>query len=242
MTASREVRFVPECRATVSGDATSPRKLVGYAARFNILAKLPGFRECVLPGAFTRALDAKQDCLFTWNHATDKILGRTTSGTLALTQDSHGLHYVCSLADTEEARNYWETVRRGDVNSSSFAFKLDPEDQDWSEDQDPEDRSFFVRRNIRNITRLLDCSAVAFPAYAGTDVNARTAAVVPTELRSAVDAKNERRSYVKPRNRIFMPTEAECIQVARNAQHRNELEQATIVARRKRILNDILNS
>jgi HK97 family phage prohead protease len=240
MTASREVRFVPECRAEV-GDAASPRKLVGYAASFNTLAKLPGFRECVLPGAFTRALDAKQDCVFTWNHSTDKILGRTTSGTLQLQQDSRGLRYVCALPNTEEARGYWETVRRGDVNGSSFAFTLDPNDQEWSEDQDPEDRSYFVRRNIRNVTQLIDCSAVAHPAYGNTDVLARSAAIVPVELRSAVDAKNRSRLPAK-RSQVFVPpTFDACLQITYRAIER-QVNEATVVARRKRILNDILNS
>jgi len=64
----------------------------GYAARFNSESKdLGGFREIIAPSAFTRALAEKQDVFCLVNHSSDKILGRSSSGTLTLSQDDKGL-------------------------------------------------------------------------------------------------------------------------------------------------------
>ena len=62
-------------------------RLVGYAARFNeeshVLAG--GFREVLLPGAFTETLaDENNDVLALYNHDTGALLGRESAGTLRL--------------------------------------------------------------------------------------------------------------------------------------------------------------
>jgi HK97 family phage prohead protease len=201
---------------------------------------LPGFRERILPGAFTRSLEAKQDTVCLWNHDTNKILGRVKAGTLRLAQDSRGLKYVVDLPNTQEARGFHESVSRGDVTGSSFGFQLANDDQDWDEAQDEEDRSYFVRRSIKNVTNLLDCSPVIYPAYGGTEVQARSTAVIPVELRSHVEALN-RNVHRPARKHFIMPTPAECLQITLNAEARNKAEQQTVINRRRKLLNEILS-
>lgn len=190
MSTQREIRYIEatEVRAMGGSGDADPLRIEGYASVFNRSAKLPGFRERILPGAFSRAIDQKQDVVCLFNHNSDIVLGRTTSGTLRLKQDARGLFYTCDLPNTSSARDIHESIRRGDINGCSFAFNIPDGGQDWSEQRD-EDGTYFVQRDISD-TNLLDVSPVTYPCYSGTDVYARAAAEVPAELRSAVDAKN----------------------------------------------------
>jgi HK97 family phage prohead protease len=50
------------------------------------------------------------------------VLGRNKSGTLRLSVDGIGLRYEIDPPDTQAARDLIESLRRGDVSGSSFAF------------------------------------------------------------------------------------------------------------------------
>lgn len=170
-----------------SGDA-DPLRIEGYAAVFNTNAQLPGFQERMRSGAFTRAVGEKHDVVCLFNHNPDVVLGRTTSGTLRIAQDAKGLHFACDLPNTSYARDIHTMISRGDVNGCSFAFTIPDGGQEWSEARDT-DGHYFVQRDISDVD-LIDVSPVTHPCYKGTEVNARTSAEVPMELRAAVDAKN----------------------------------------------------
>lgn len=115
--------------------STGTNKIGGYAATFDNNAKLPGFEERLAPGCFTRAVS--QDVVALVNHSPDKLLGRTTSGTLRLKQDSRGLAFECDLPNTTEARDAYELIKRGDLNGCSFGFFVNGDGgQKWSEERD----------------------------------------------------------------------------------------------------------
>jgi HK97 family phage prohead protease len=150
--------------AEVRDDATAPR-LSGYAAVFNQRANIAGlFDEEILPGAFTAAI-GRDDVRALFNHDGNFVLGRSSSGTLRLVQDDHGLRYEVDAPDTTWARDLLVTVRRGDVSQSSFAFGVDEEEWDYSNRAMP-------LRKIKAV-RLYDVSPVTYPAYDGTEVSAR---------------------------------------------------------------------
>jgi HK97 family phage prohead protease len=186
----REIRYIQatECRAVGGSGDADPLRIEGYASVFNTRAQLPGFREQIKPGAFTRALTEKQDVVCLFNHDANFVLGRTTSGTLTLRQDARGLFYSCELPNTQTARDLHTSIQRGDINGCSFAFTIPDGGQSWSEAQDT-DGSYFVARDITDLN-LHDVSPVTYPCYSGTEVYARNCAEVPVELRSAVDSKN----------------------------------------------------
>jgi uncharacterized protein len=80
-----ERRFLDGLRANRPESGASPGCLEGYAAVFNTPALIAGtFREVILPGAFTRALQELQNVAMLVNHDANLILGRTRSGTLVL--------------------------------------------------------------------------------------------------------------------------------------------------------------
>jgi HK97 family phage prohead protease len=179
---SVEKRYAAELRVGDSqGDEMA---LVGYAARFNSQSKdLGGFRETIAPGAFTRALAMKSDVRCLFNHDANRVLGRTTAGTLTLTQDEAGLQFRCQLdPNNTEHRNLHSSVKRGDINECSFAFTPNGEQGDHWEDRKDADGKYFISRTLKDVN-LFDVSAVTHPAYDNTSVAARSEAVTP-EIRS----------------------------------------------------------
>lgn len=165
--ATKELRFSEGSQSRISG----------YAATFDTEAQLPGFTEVIRPGAFDRALREKQDVVALFNHDENFVLGRTTSGTLRLRQDSKGLWFDCDLPGTQAARDLHESIKRKDVAGCSFAFTL-PHDgaQTWTT------RGNDVLRELTDLN-LHDISAVTYPAYSNTSVDARTTAQA-AEVRS----------------------------------------------------------
>jgi len=109
-----EKRFqVTEVRAVKNGDK---RTITGYAARYNVLScDLGGFRERIASGAFKRILATNPDVVCLFNHSDNAVLGRTTTGTLRLSEDSRGLKFECDLPDTTAGRDTYESVQRGDL-------------------------------------------------------------------------------------------------------------------------------
>ena len=93
-------------------------------------------------------------------------MGRTTAGTLRLSVDDTGLRYEVDLPNTQTANELREALQRGDVNQSSFAFSVDTDK--WSEENGT------MRRDILSVDRLLDVSAVTFPAYPNASVGLRS--------------------------------------------------------------------
>ena len=134
-------------------------QISGYAAVFNELSDdLGGFREKIQPGAFSEAI-VNDDVRALWNHDSNYVLGRNKAGTLKLSEDEHGLHYVVDLPDTQWAKDLSESIKRGDVTQSSFGFMVDSDE--WSK-QDGE--------TVRTLTKvtLFDVSPVTYPAYPQT--------------------------------------------------------------------------
>ncbi|MGX5913944.1 HK97 family phage prohead protease [Aliidiomarina sp. Khilg15.8] len=158
--------------------------IVGQASVYNSLSEnLGGFREVFKPGAFADVLT--QDVRGLFNHDKNYILGRTSSGTLRLTDSESALGYEIDAPDTQLIRDLvMAPIKRGDINQSSFAFKVAPGGDDWTEDADGT-----IVRTIHKISKLFDVSPVTFPAYPSSAVSARCAD-------SCMDALNEYREKI----------------------------------------------
>ena len=74
-------------RRVATGIQASGRTLTGYAAVFGAETRVGDFIEKIKPGAFTRSLESGRDVLALADHDTSAVLGRTSSGTLALHED-----------------------------------------------------------------------------------------------------------------------------------------------------------
>ncbi len=200
--ATHEVRYANEMRAMGEGDEMA---LVGYAAKFNSPSKQMTdksgiqFVEMIAPGAFTRAIAEKQDVRCLFNHNNDRVLGRTSSGTLVLSQDDKGLAFRCALDPTNtEHRNLHASVKRGDISECSFAFAPNGEEGDDWQDTRSASGSWMLKRTLKDVN-LFDVSAVTHPAYNDTSVSAREATMTP-EIRSIVKTIIERRAKIEKRD------------------------------------------
>lgn len=128
----------------------------GYAAIYNSDSEwMGGFYEQIETGAFDDVLD--NDVRAYFNHDENLLLGRVSSGTLRISTDKRGLFYEVDLPNTTYANDLVELMKRGDVNQSSFAFLI--EKDRW------EQRGGTTYRIIEKVSRLLDVSPVAQPAY-----------------------------------------------------------------------------
>ena len=135
----------------------------GYASVFGDEYDLGYFTERVAPGAFDGRTN--DDVRLLINH-TGVPLARTTNGTLRLSVDNGGLRYEAELADTQEGRDLYTLIKRGDISQSSFAFSI--EDEAWDNKTN--------LRTVLKVGRLYDVSPVTYPAYATTTVQARAMA------------------------------------------------------------------
>jgi hypothetical protein len=140
-------------------------RMAGYAAVFNEASLPLPFIEKIAPGAFTKTLQETPDVRLLANHE-GLPMARTKNGTMRLYEDETGLYFEAELANTQEARDLYTLVERGDVDQMSFAFRVIR--QNWSKD-----------RTERTLTEVSladgDVSIVTYPAYTATSVEAREA-------------------------------------------------------------------
>ena len=115
-----------------------------------------------------------RDVRFLINHNTDMIpLARsrnnTPNSTMQMVIDPEQGMFIRVNLDTEnntEARNLYSAVERGDITGMSFMF-ADVKDK-WENA-----KGDLPKRHVRSIGRILEVSAVTFPAYEATSIQTR---------------------------------------------------------------------
>ncbi len=140
--------------------------IAGYAAVFNSPTLIGNsFREQIAPGAFSDSLAQKDDVRALIDHDPRLILGRSSAGTLRMSEDQKGLRVEIDLPDTTIAQDLRKSMDRGDVDQMSFGFRtiLD----EWDESQD------VPTRTLRSVS-LFDVSVVTYPAYPDTSAAVRS--------------------------------------------------------------------
>jgi uncharacterized protein len=172
-----ERRFNPGSVELRSLDEGKSKKVRGYAAVFGKRSQNLGdakwqFFEIIEKGAFDDVL--KDDVRSLFNHDPNLILARSKNGTgtLSLGVDDTGLWYEFEAPDTQAGNDLMESISRGDVDQSSFAFSLLNEGQKWEEVS--EGGKTVVVRTIKKVSRLYDVSPVTYPAYPDATVAIRS--------------------------------------------------------------------
>jgi HK97 family phage prohead protease len=164
-----------ERRAAIELRAAAGRRLQGYAAVFGQETRIDGFTESIARGAFAASLRDASDILALVDHDSGKMLARTRSGTLKLSEDERGLAFDIALPNTTLANDVLALAERGDIGGASFAFKVRNGGERWSG----------KHRELRDLD-LVEISVVsAWPAYSGTSVSARTRMKLPARLKLA---------------------------------------------------------
>ena len=129
-----------------------------------------------------------KDVRFLVGHNTSMIpLARSRNNnensTMQMTVDENGMNIRVNL-DTEnnaEARALYSAVKRGDMTGMSFMFTVDSDS--WT-DTDTD----YPKRMIRSISRVLEVSAVAFPAYPGTSIQAASEGETLDSVRASLES------------------------------------------------------
>jgi uncharacterized protein len=169
-----ELRYLPARELRITKETDGERTLSGYAIVFNSKSKPIGnFVEIVSPDAVKDTLKGAGDIRLLRDHDPAILLGRTSSGTLKISQDSTGVSFRCILPKTFQASDVAELVGRGDLQGCSFRFAC--QSDAWSKDGSGQ--------LIRTLTKIDvdELSVVSLPCYPATSVSTRSC---PPEFRS----------------------------------------------------------
>ena len=115
-----------------------------------------------------------KDVRFLVGHKTNMIpLARSRNNNenstmqMKVTDEGMDIRVNLDIENNVEARALYSAVKRGDISGMSFMFLADIEKDDWENKN-----TDYPRRTINSIVRVLEVSAVAFPAYPQTSIQA----------------------------------------------------------------------
>lgn len=147
-----------EIRSTTLTADSENKTLVGYVVQWNKDSELlwGEYIERFAPNAFSQSLASGQDVRALFEHDHTKLLGRTSSSTLRLIEDSIGLRFELTPPDTQIGRDLLVSVERGDISGMSFGFIAQKNEWDFN-----------VEPNIRTVTQaaLFEITVTSIPAY-----------------------------------------------------------------------------
>ncbi|WP_330349579.1 HK97 family phage prohead protease [Streptomyces sp. NBC_00582] len=199
-TTTEERRRLPLSTADVAIRAdegvTGGERFNGYAAVFNSRTAIGnplrwGFYEEIAPGAFTKTL-AEGDARMLIDHDSYYVVSRVSAGTLSLAEDARGLAVDSAL---DEGLSYVSdlktNIRNKNITGMSFGFYVIKDD--WTlekvETSDGQTAEVEVRRILE--ARLIEVSAVTFPAYEETEAELASvaSALVSRGDRTAIEER-----------------------------------------------------
>ena len=181
-------------------------ELTGMPIVFGSRTDLGWYDEIIEAGALD-VTDLK-DVRMLVNHNTDMIpLARSRNNnensTMQLIPDDEGMKIRADL-DTEnnaDAKSLYSAVGRGDISGMSFMFTVDKDSWDDIDTEHP-------TRHIRSISRILEVSAVTFPAYTQTSIQTRGLADALDSAKASLESERARRAEIEKRKqRIRILTE-----------------------------------
>ena len=178
----------------------------GRAIVYGQTTNLGWYDETIAPGAL-KDTDLR-DVRLLVNHNTDMIpLARSRNNnensTMQLSVDEEGMKIRANL-DTEnnvDAKALYSAAERKDISGMSFMFVVDKDSWDDLESDHP-------TRTITGIKRVLEVSAVTFPAYSQTSLEARGLADALDSAKASLEsAKAEAREIERRKQKIRILTE-----------------------------------
>lgn len=161
-----------------------------------------GFYDEVIEAGALTDTDLK-DVRFLVNHNTDMIpLARSRNNTenstmqMVVDDEGMGIRVDLDIDNNAESKSLYSAVSRGDISGMSFMFTVDSEAWDDLESEHP-------TRRIRSFKRVFEVSAVTFPAYSATSIQARGIADALESARASLEsAKAEARAIERKKQKI----------------------------------------
>ena len=176
--------------------------ITGRPIVYNSRTDLGWFDEVIEPGALNET--DLTDVRFLVNHDTKMIpLARSRrnngNSTMMMSVDNQGLNLDYVSLDTENnatARALYSAIERNDLSGMSFMFSIDGERWENLESDHP-------TRYIEKIGSVYEVSAVTWPAYDSTEINARS--------KEALD--NARLALDKAKQRSEQPVDTDLLEL-----------------------------
>ena len=167
------------------------KTLTGMPIVYNERTNLGWYDEIIEDGALSET--DLRDVRFLVNHNTDMIpLARSRNNNANSTMqmeviEGRGMSIRVDL-DTEnntEAKSLYSAVERGDITGMSFMFTVNKDSWDDIDTNHP-------TRHIKSISRVMEVSAVTFPAYDATSIQARGLSDALESARASLDSEKAR--------------------------------------------------
>ena len=181
--------------------------LTGTPIVYEAWTNLGWYDERIADGALADT-DLK-DVRFLVNHNTDMIpLARSRNNNANSTmqmevEDGVGMHIRVNL-DTEnnvEAKALYSAVERGDISGMSFMFTINGDTWEEIDSDHP-------KRTITDIKKVMEVSAVTFPAYEQTSISARGLEDALDNAKSSLESvRAEKRAIEIKKQKIRMISE-----------------------------------
>lgn len=172
--------FTAEFRAVGDDSEKKGKRIEGLAAVYEQETRIADyfgeFTEVIRKGAFDET--DFSDVRLLVNHDMSGIaLARSRNNnksdkpnTMQLTVDKQGIHIAADLdtENNEQARALYSAIDRGDMDGMSYCFYVAEDNQRWSK------KDGMDYREIIKVDKVIEVSAVNFPAYEGTSINSRS--------------------------------------------------------------------
>ena len=190
------------CDVQTRADEHRGNVVEGIPIVYNKRTDIGGMWEEIIDEGALDGADLK-DVRFLVNHDVDSIpLARSRNNnensTMQMTVESDGLHIRVDL-DTEgnpRAKELYSAIKRQDISGMSFMFSV--KGDKW-ENLDSE----YPTRHITALDKVFEVSAVTFPAYEQTSINARSVETGKASLDSAREALENAKKVEELRKQII---------------------------------------
>lgn len=183
------------------------RHISGKAISFDTQSNDIGFIEILHRGCISQELIDSSNIVFLYNHDYNQVIARANKGkgTLNIDLRDDGVYFDLDVPNTTMGNDLLENIRLGNITQCSFGFRYANEEGAYK-DEKIDDVWY---RNVYKIGELFDLSAVTYPAYDDTYVNARMqerskmedklkeTEEIQTEVRSEEKKEDEKKSDEK---------------------------------------------
>ena len=156
-----------------------------------MLGNVKRFKEKIVKGAFTKAINEAPYIDFLAEHDKSKILATTSNDSLELFEDEEGLKMRARIVPTAYGKDYYTLIKENIINHMSFGFSV----------LGQEFRRLSDGTYERTVTalKLFEVSAVRQPAYLASNISARGIEIVedidiPDEIDVPVEETEEERA------------------------------------------------
>ena len=176
--------------------------LTGQPIVYDERTNLGWYDEIIDDGALAEA--DLRDVRFLVNHNTDMIpLARSRNNNANSTMqmeviEGKGMSIRVDL-DTEnnaEAKSLYSAVEREDISGMSFMFSVDSDSWEDLESDHP-------TRHIRAINKVFEVSAVTFPAYEATSIQARGLSDALESAKASLESEKARLAAIERQKQII---------------------------------------